>query len=348
MTMTSIYISFWGSLAFVCFLFTNPLFYKKKGLFFSVNVNPEFGSSALAHEIFISFRRKIWIVFVIACSPLLGAFFLHSTSITVLACYFLSFTLLIAGFLFGVHQARQQTLPHRVPLTSKRRASLLPLPQDGKFRNILMLQPYLTILGFAIILLLNWDAIPQRFVVHWGISGQPNGWITKTLFNVLRPGLIGVWTLLFLHLALSPLYRGKGGLKRIPLGFALIFMYTIALLSGCMLILPFFSGELQGLLQNAFGSYAVVGTAVLLLVVFATTILIWAQQEKNLEEEPDSTPSDDQFWKGDFYNNPNDPVLFVEKKIGLGYTLNIANPSAKLAIIGFVGWIVVLFFIVLI
>jgi len=44
---------------------------------------------------------------------------------------------------------------------------------------------------------------------------------------------------------------------------------------------------------------------------------------------------DDQYWSGGvFYNNPDDPALFVPKRFGLGWTLNFGHPQAKLVLIG--------------
>ena len=38
---------------------------------------------------------------------------------------------------------------------------------------------------------------------------------------------------------------------------------------------------------------------------------------------------DDQYWKwGMFYYNPNDPAIWIEKRFGIGWTLNFANPIA--------------------
>ena len=44
---------------------------------------------------------------------------------------------------------------------------------------------------------------------------------------------------------------------------------------------------------------------------------------------------DDRYWSaGIFYNNPDDPALFVPKRFGLGWTLNFGHPQAKLVLIG--------------
>jgi uncharacterized membrane protein len=42
------------------------------------------------------------------------------------------------------------------------------------------------------------------------------------------------------------------------------------------------------------------------------------------DEVPD--PQSDSHWKaGIFYYNPNDPSIFVSKRVGIGYTMNFAN-----------------------
>ena len=52
------------------------------------------------------------------------------------------------------------------------------------------------------------------------------------------------------------------------------------------------------------------------------------------EVHGDATP--DHAWKlgGLFYFNPRDPAIWVENRVGVGYTLNIGNPRAWLPIIG--------------
>ena len=44
---------------------------------------------------------------------------------------------------------------------------------------------------------------------------------------------------------------------------------------------------------------------------------------------------DDRYWSGGiFYNNPDDPALFVPKRFGLGWTMNFGHPRAKLVLLG--------------
>jgi uncharacterized membrane protein len=59
---------------------------------------------------------------------------------------------------------------------------------------------------------------------------------------------------------------------------------------------------------------------------------------------------DDRYWyAGFFYNNPDDPAVFVPKRFGLGWTLNFGHPRSKLVLIGLlVGMLVLLILPILI
>lgn len=52
--------------------------------------------------------------------------------------------------------------------------------------------------------------------------------------------------------------------------------------------------------------------------------------------------NDDRFWKlGFVYFNPNDPALFVEKRMGIGWTINFARPAAWMVLVGIMVMIAV-------
>jgi uncharacterized membrane protein len=59
-----------------------------------------------------------------------------------------------------------------------------------------------------------------------------------------------------------------------------------------------------------FGSIAAVGVFTLLLLGLGRTG----------SRPPEAA------WKGSFYSNPSDPALLVQKRFGIGYTLNFGNP----------------------
>ncbi|SIS40374.1 DUF1648 domain-containing protein [Salimicrobium flavidum] len=47
---------------------------------------------------------------------------------------------------------------------------------------------------------------------------------------------------------------------------------------------------------------------------------------------------DDQYWKlGQIYFNPNDPSIFLEKRFGVGWTVNFARPMSWVFLLGIIG-----------
>lgn len=51
---------------------------------------------------------------------------------------------------------------------------------------------------------------------------------------------------------------------------------------------------------------------------------------------------DDRYWKfGMFYYNPEDPSLHVEKRFGIGWTINLGNPIGKIIVIGLILFIAI-------
>jgi len=58
-------------------------------------------------------------------------------------------------------------------------------------------------------------------------------------------------------------------------------------------------------------------------------------------DEGDRSP--DRAWKlGMIYFNPDDPALWLEKRFGVGYTLNFGRPMAWVIILGLLGGIALL------
>ena len=87
------------------------------------------------------------------------------------------------------------------------------------------------------------------------------------------------------------------------------------------------------------------------LLIVLVLLLLWhpqrSQRKANTPADRKLTSEvfrdDDRYWYGGFfYSNPDDPALFVEKRYGLGWTLNFGHPQAKLVLIGLLVGILVL------
>lgn len=82
-------------------------------------------------------------------------------------------------------------------------------------------------------------------------------------------------------------------------------------------------------------------SASITLLIFSLTLIILThkrvQDTRNLLLERTESAiyvDDDYYWRGGFYNNPNDARTMVEKRFGIGYTINIATAKGKLAYYG--------------
>jgi uncharacterized membrane protein len=322
-------------------------------LFFAITIDPAFRASDEARRILRQFRIAIWANSIIAigivCSgtvsgiewlPLIGIFWQAAA--------------MLPAFL----RARKQTMTHAVTPTPRREATLEPRLKGGVGFALLQLGPFAILAATATYLNANWQRIPQRFPVHWGINGQPNGWATRSVSGVyglllaaaIICALLGslayaimVWTR---HVCASGLYaQAESRFRHAQIGVLLLVEYFIAFtLSG----IPLLSLR-QDTTRMPSVTPVIAGTFVFVLAIIG--VLIYTGQggarlakaaagpSGAAESAPiagDRTP--DQCWKvGVFYVNPDDPAILVEKRFGIGYTLNFGRPAAWLLMLVILG-----------
>jgi uncharacterized membrane protein len=195
----------------------------------------------------------------------------------------------------------------------------------------LSILPFVALLGAAAYLRTRWDEIPERFPIHWDLAGHPNGWADKTVRGVYGPLIYGVGiSVLLLMLALTMYYGSRRSAIRKPvLGIMIAAIYLLAYTFTVVSLMPLMR----------------IGPAALLVPVgvFTVGVLAWAFRA-NQTSEGEETP--DECWTmGSIYYNPRDPAIFVQKRIGMGYTLNFGNRTSWLLMGVFVAGMVGLIFV---
>ena len=199
-------------------------------------------------------------------------------------------------------------------VTKAREAALTSAPERLPWFAWLAAGPFLILVAAARYLALNWRRIPARFPVHWGANGLPNRWAERTTRGVYGPLLFGAelcaWILV---MGLAGWFGARRSRSRpVMLGIMVAAQYLIA---GMFSLI-----SVQALLGIPVWVIALLPLAILIPVIIVTVNKMG--QPGSL---PEATPNE--CWKGAiFYYNPNDAVLFVEKRSGLGYTFNFANP----------------------
>lgn len=78
------------------------------------------------------------------------------------------------------------------------------------------------------------------------------------------------------------------------------------------------------------------------MLIAIVLVLFWHPQRSQTKtrtsidrQRADVFRDDDRYWYGGlFYNNPDDPAVFVPKRFGLGWTMNFGHPQARMVLIG--------------
>jgi uncharacterized membrane protein len=287
---------------------------------FAVTVAPGFRYSAEGRAIFAGYRRIIWSAS--AGAALVTALLIQRWPFVVIPAA-LAQTI---ACMFAIVIARRRTLPY-AQAARVREVELAPdrrLPGGVGVR----LLPFLIVLGSALYLALHWQAIPERFPIHWDASRQPDGWATRSFLGVFGGGLLSLIVLAgtsLLSLAIARKARAGSSADRQMRDLTLWIIFTIqllvAMIASLVMLLPVLPGVTQYLI--------VIPIAVILFVV-GSIIAAVLMTRRLSAGGGDFTP--DACWKGGlFYYNPDDPAIFVEKRFGIGYTLNFGNRWAWLA-----------------
>lgn len=314
--------------ALVAWLFWMLPVWSRPGIFFAVTVVPDFRNSAEAHRLLRNYRLQTLLHVAVGFALILaGALLLHFVLLILGALW------LAVGPLVAVSHAHKMALPHAVAVSTIREASLSPRTTQLPGGWSLELGPFVILLVTAIYLHLHWDAIPKHFPVHWGIDGRPNGWSARTPVGVYGPLVFGA--ALVAGIALLA-YAIPHMARRVPAtgATAADFAHRMAIL---LVGVEFFLAaifSMVGLLPIT-GNPGVVPIVILTVAILASAVLLgrWFSHGRDISPRGAGDGTPDTCWKyGLFYFNPDDSALFVEKRIGIGYTINFAHASAWIVI----------------
>jgi len=170
----------------------------------------------------------------------------------------------------------------------------------------------------------RWDALPARWVVHWGPGGVPNGYASKTFGGVFGPLLLAAGLALFLEgMAVFIERTTRGRYPRLAHAYGNLVRWVsvavVGVLAVSAVILPSAEPRSPRLLLAM-----ILGAIVLALVMGWRGLAV---ASRRMAAEGESLPKG----YGPFlYRNSEDPRLMVPKLVGMGYTLNFARPGAWL------------------
>lgn len=182
--------------------------------------------------------------------------------------------------------------------------------------------PFAPLLFAAIYLALRYDAIPARWVTHWGIGGVPNGWSTLSPGAVFGPLSIGL-VLIAVCEGIGAVIRAQSANK--PSSRELVDA-TIALLRYILTAAAGLIALLAAMLP--FGVQNPNGIVFAGLVSIGGALALGARRVGRATRAYAAEENLRGYEGGIFYKNRDDARLWVPKIFGVGVTINFAHPWA--------------------
>ncbi len=294
----------------------------RPGIFFGATVAPAFPRSADGRRLLRSYRWQValWAIIAVGLAmvllPIKPAFGLVAPML-----------LMVAGSAVSYWLKFREVHTHYGERRPEIRQAELSVPAArARFNAWLWLPPFAALALTAAYLQLHWNQLPERFPVHWGADGQPNRWSSREPLTVFAPIVIGAGMNLVM-LALAWLFTQLSRntiMRRVTVRLLEVLLYPLTFTFVVVALLPL------GLVVPLWLIPAIMMTCV-------AGLIFWSYRQIVAPAIADAVPDpqSDSYWKaGMFYYNPNDPAIFVAKRVGIGYTVNFANKMCWLVLAG--------------
>ena len=317
-----------------------------RGRFFSVAVQPWLRSTPEGSHVLWWYRMKVALHTLIGFVLLTWPYPAGRTSLPWYVSALAGLGWQLGGCLFAYQAARRLVLPHGVDPAAVQEAETLRRRVELPGGWTLQAGPFAALAGAAFFLRSRWAELPERFPIHWGFDGRPNGWANRNPAGVFGPLLIAAVVVAGMVLVAGFRQRqarmtgdehapavAERRFRRAMLWAILASEYLLVVISIWTSLLPLTAAASGGTAGPP--RIAPFVALILIFVVTVTVILARIGHGARLEAARDggakqrSGGSPESRWKaGIFYVNPDDPAIFVEKRFGIGYTLNFARPMS--------------------
>jgi uncharacterized membrane protein len=322
--------------------------FSRPSIFFGVTIAPESATGPQARSILLRYRISVALSTLAAAA--IGIVLQQvKPGLGIAVPVFLQLAAALSFWISANRQARDLAQP----APASRSISLQPRSPSLPGGWLFLLGP-LVILGLAAWYLhSNWDSIPERFPIHWGMDGRPNRWTQRNFAGVYGVLLIGfisnavvtaiAYSIVFKTRQISasgPSADRETRFKRNTYLFVMLIVYSTSVLFAVISTRPVWAAEPAAL---GAGVWAMILLPLLISVGFVAYAFRTGQGGARTIPPAETAPvgdgTPDECWKfgGNVYYNPNDPALLVEKRVGYGWTFNFANK---------LSWILMLFLLV--
>ena len=217
--------------------------------------------------------------------------------------------------------------------------------------SIYFLIPYIITILVSIYVATKYNSLPDIIPTHWGITGMADAYSPKSVFSVFSTVLmsVGVGIIIYISSVQSLKSRAKLNTENIPESKIAHLYYLnklaitfLVLNIGCQVL--FISILIATVNAGSINTYIMWPTTIAIIGAAIYQTYLYYKSPSKSKTAVYSVDDDDNNWIfGTFYNNPNDPSLFVQKRFGVGWTINIGSTKGKVFFISpFIILIVIL------
>lgn len=310
-----------------CFL---PL-WSRPDIYFGVTVSPAFRETPDGRRILKGYRFQSMFHAIIGIILTLGLLWLGRGQLAIVIGVLWTFI----GCRTAFQLARKRVKPHYAAPTTRREAEISGRSGWLPGTPLFYLGPFLILIAAAFDIKIHWNDIPLTFPVHRGLNGAADRWGTRSFPGTYFFVIVGLVICAALLLKVYWIWRSA---PRVPLSWSLN-NNADALVRRRMLILVLTQYGIAVIFSCVAGPLPIVGLSAVGPVIALTILILTAallaqpgiaiQYGGQLPTEPIGDYTPDRCWKaGIFYFNKDDPALLVERRFGLGYTLNFAHRTA--------------------
>lgn len=224
--------------------------------------------------------------------------------------------------------------------------------RENKNKKILIspswfLLPLALVLFNIVIAFVFYDKLPMKIPVHWDLNGNVNRWINKSYLSVLQMSIVELFMTAFMFGTYKIIGRSKQEINpenaEVSKEQTRLFRYSWSIFVLVMavftnLIFTYVQFIILGIIKMNNTFIFVIMGVIMIYTLISVVISIKIGQggskiKVNVKSDENiySNRNDDKYWKlGSYYYNPDDPSLFVEKRVGIGWDFNYARPAAKI------------------
>ncbi|WP_234448077.1 DUF1648 domain-containing protein [Virgibacillus salexigens] len=223
--------------------------------------------------------------------------------------------------------------------------------QKLRYSNNWFIVPFVLIFSTIILTFLSYEHIPEKIPMQYNFQGEITNFATKSYRTVLALPITQLYLILIFIFVNTLTGKAKQQLSTENPEKS---MHQNTIFRRRWSAFTIFGGIILSMLlstvQLSFIYSIPQGFLITTAVITVFAIIIWAfilsyktgQGGSRVTVSMDSNGKtvnrdDDRYWKlGQFYVNKDDPTIFIEKRFGIGWTMNWGRPISWVIVIGFI------------